>query len=129
MDADEREICEFLKSFPGQYISGKEIARRSGGKWKFQENPNWALPVLLRLKEQKLVENNASGQYRLTADVKKEKKKKWISPHIQKILEESGKDFSEATSEQEGQAAAETPKPPEAPGNPAPGGTTPSSSS
>ena len=119
MDADEREICEFLKSFSGQFISGKEIARRAGGKWKFQENPNWALPVLLRLKEQKVIENNASGQYRLTADIKKEKKKKWIAPHIQKILEESGKDFSEVTGEGE-QPATETPKETSPPANPAP---------
>jgi hypothetical protein len=99
MDADEREICDFLKSFPGQFISGREVARRAGGKWKFHDDPNWAVPVLIRLKEQNLVEVNASGQYRLTGHEKKEKKKKWIAPHIQKILDESGKDFSEATGE------------------------------
>src|SRR6185369_8175585 len=81
MDADEREICDFLKSFPGQYISGREIARRAAGKWKFLDDQNWAVPVLIRLKEQGIVEVNASGQYRLTGQLQKEKKKKkWIAP-------------------------------------------------
>src|SRR5437867_7380690 len=111
MDADEREICDFLKSFPGQFISGKEIARRAGGKWKFHDDQNWAVPVLLRLKEQNLLESNASGQYRLVGNIKKEKQKKWISPHIKKILEQSGKDFSEAVGEggEGGEAAGEQP--------------------
>ena len=114
MDADEREICDFLKSFPGQFISGKEIARRAGGKWKFHDDQNWAVPVLLRLKEQNLLESNASGQYRLVGNIKKEKQKKWISPHIKKILEESGKDFSEVTGEGEPTAEGQ----PEAGGQP-----------
>jgi len=127
MDADEREICDFLKSFPGQYISGREIARRAGGKWKFLDDQNWAVPVLIRLKEQGIVEVNASGQYRLTGQLQKEKKKKkWIAPHIQKILEESGKDFSEATGE-EGAAASAEPKP--TPDTKPGGGATPPSTS
>jgi hypothetical protein len=116
MDADEREICDFLKSFPGQFISGREIARRAGGKWKFLDDQNWAVPALIRLKEQNLLDSNASGQYRLVAGIKKEKKKKWISPHIQKILEESGKDFSEVTGEEGGAGEAQGPKPGAKPG-------------
>jgi len=100
MDADEREICDFLKSFPGQFVSGREIARRAGGKWKFHDDPNWPVPVLCRLKDLNMVESNASGQYRLTANEKKEKKQKWISPELKKILEESGKDFSEVVGEE-----------------------------
>ena len=125
MDADEREICDFLKSFPGQYISGREIARRAGGKWKFLDDQNWAVPVLIRLKDQTIVEMNASGQYRLSGELEKEKKKKkWIAPHIQKILDESGKDFSEVTGEGgEAGAGEQQPAPEEKPG----GGVTPPS--
>src|SRR5438045_2618368 len=106
MDADEREVCDFLKSFPGQFLSGREVARRAGGKWKFHDDPHWAVPVLLRLKDQNIIESNASGQYRLLENLKKEKQKRWISPHLQKILEESGKDFTDAAGEE--QPGAET---------------------
>ena len=41
-DADEVEICQFLKSWPGQFLSGKTICRRAGGKWRFREDENWA---------------------------------------------------------------------------------------
>ena len=101
MDAEEREVCDFLKSFPGQFVSGREVARRAGGKWKFHDDPNWAVPVLQRLKDQNVIESNATGQFRLVADLKKEKRKKWIAPHIKKILEESGKDFGEAVGEEQ----------------------------
>ena len=53
------------------------------------------------------MESNASGHYRLTGNLKKEKQKKWISPHIKKILEQSGKDFSEAVGEGEGSTEGE----------------------
>jgi hypothetical protein len=126
MDTDEREICDFLKSFPGQFLSGREIARRAGGKWKFHDDQNWAVPALIRLKEQNIIEVNASGQYRLTGQMQKEKKKKkWIAPHIQKILDESGKDFSEATGEE---GAAGQPQAPASEGKPG-GDAAPSSTS
>src|SRR5262245_14157576 len=35
MDAEEREICDFLKSWVDQYVSQREICRRAGGKWRF----------------------------------------------------------------------------------------------
>jgi len=39
MEADQTEICQFLKSWPDQFVSGKEICRRAGGKWRFREEP------------------------------------------------------------------------------------------
>ena len=96
MDSDERDICDFLKSWSGQFISGREIARRAGGKWRFRENKFWAVPVLARMVEKGLVQADASGHYRLIAEKKKGGPKKWVSPQIQNILEKSGKDFSDA---------------------------------
>ena len=92
MDADEREICYYLKSRPGEFISLREINRRAGGKWRFREQPDWATEVVLRLLDKGTVEKDAAGYYRL---VKKEKKEKprWISPQLKKILEQSGKVF------------------------------------
>jgi hypothetical protein len=92
MDADERDICIFLKSWLGQYVSGREIARRAGGKWRYRKDPNWATPVLHRLFEKGILDADSTGHFRLR---KSEKKEKWVSPEIQKILEQSGKNFAE----------------------------------
>ncbi|HSU53149.1 MAG TPA: hypothetical protein VLT36_03735 [Candidatus Dormibacteraeota bacterium] len=94
MDADEKEICEFLKSWRGQFVASREICKRAGGKWRFREDPNWAIPVLTRLVEKGDLESDASGHFRLLDKEKDKKKKKWwISPQMKKILEESGKKF------------------------------------
>jgi hypothetical protein len=94
MDADEKEVCNYLKAFAGQFVSPRQIARRAGGKWRFREDPNWARPILLRLVEKGCLESDAAGYYRLRPTDKK-KPKKWISPQIKAILEQSGKDFGD----------------------------------
>ena len=95
MDADEREVCNYLKSRVGLYVSGREIARRAGGKWRFRDDPNWAAQVLLHLVEKGYLESDASGYYRLKPTDKRRKPKKWVSPQIKAILEQSGKDFGD----------------------------------
>ncbi len=94
MDADEKEISNFLRSFRGQFISGREIARRAGGKWKFRQDPHWAVPILTRLVEKGVLERDSTGHFRLRPKEKNEKKK-WVSPEVQKILAKSGIDFKE----------------------------------
>jgi hypothetical protein len=95
MHADERDVCNYLKSWPGQFVFGRDVARRAGGKWRFRENPEWAAAVLARLVEQGIVESDSTGHFRLRMKQAKEKSTKWISPHLKQILEKSGKDFSE----------------------------------
>ena len=94
MDADETEVCTFLKAFRGRFVSPKELARRAGGKWRYREDPKWAIPVLLRLVEKGVLECDASGYYRLLERERK-KPKQWVSPQIKAILEKSGKDFGD----------------------------------
>ena len=95
MDADQYEICQFLESWPDQFVSGKEICRRAGGKWRYREDENWATPVLRRMIECNLVETDNSGHFRLVKQPdRKHKTKCWISPHIKKILEQSGRNFA-----------------------------------
>ena len=65
MDADEQQICTYLESCPGQMISGIEIARRAAGKWRYRDNPNWAVQPLLRLVERSAVETDSNIYYRL----------------------------------------------------------------
>jgi hypothetical protein len=93
MDADEREICLYLKGFPGQFVSYAEISRRAGGKRRFRHEPEWASPVLSRLVEKGIIESDSTGHYRLKTRPKRERPARWVSPQIRKILERSGKTF------------------------------------
>ena len=93
MDADEREICLYLKGFPGQFVSYAEISRRAGGKRRFRQEPEWANTILTRLVEKGLVESDSTGHYRLKVRPKQHKPRRWVSPQIRKILEGSGKTF------------------------------------
>jgi hypothetical protein len=95
MDADERDIVTYLKTWSGQYVSAREIARRAASKKRFQQEPNWAVPVLGRLVEKGIIESDSMAHYRLLAESKKHKPKRWLSPEIKKILEQTGKEFSE----------------------------------
>jgi CheY-like chemotaxis protein len=65
LDADERDICIYLESCPGPPLSGTDIAKRAGGKRRYQENPNWAVKPLLRLLETGLIETDSNGHYRI----------------------------------------------------------------
>ena len=93
MDADEREIFQFLKSWGGEFIAAREVCRRAGGRHRFHDDPEWAKPVLLRMTERGILESNSTGQYRIKPLPKKnkgDKDKNWVSPDIAKILKESG---------------------------------------
>jgi hypothetical protein len=110
MDSDERQICEYLKSWQAQFVAAREVARRAGGKRRFRDDPQWAYPVLTRLLEQGLVETDGAGHYRLKAVVEQAKKsKRWVSPHLQRILARSGKDFGEVHELTEEREAKATP--------------------
>jgi hypothetical protein len=93
MDADEKEICLYLKGFPGQFASYGEIAKRAGGKRRYREDPNWASALLTRMVEKGILESDSTGHYRLKVVQKREKAKRWVSPQIRKILEQGGKTF------------------------------------
>ena len=93
MDADEREICLYLKGFPGQFVSYAEISRRAGGKRRFRQEPEWATPIVGRLVEKGVVESDSTGHYRLKVRPRDSKPARWVSPQIRKILEGSGKSF------------------------------------
>ena len=93
MDADEQDICNYLKQWPKQYIAGREICKRAAGKHRYREDPYWANQPLQRLVERGILERDATSHFRLLQE--KKKPKKWVSPQIKKILEESGKNFDE----------------------------------
>lgn len=96
MDADERDIVTYLKSWSGQFVSGREIARRAAGKRRFEKEPDWAVPVLARMVEKGILETDSAAHFRLLPESRhREKKKQWVSPEIRKILERAGKEFEE----------------------------------
>lgn len=94
MDADEQAICQYLKSWQGQFVSGREISRRAAGKRRFRADPEWSAAVLARLVDKGIVESDSTGHYRLREKEKDRKPRKWLAPHIKKILEESGRNFN-----------------------------------
>jgi hypothetical protein len=91
MDADEREIYQFLKSWGGEYVGPREICRRAGSKNRFREDPEWAKPVLVRMEERGILESNATGHFRIKPVRKgKDNQDHSDSPDVAKTLEESG---------------------------------------
>jgi hypothetical protein len=63
--ADEQDVMNYMKSFPGLYVSGKEVCRRAGGKRRFRENQRWAIPILISLHVRGFVEVDEFGHFRL----------------------------------------------------------------
>ena len=94
MDADERQVFDYLKSWPRHFVSAREVCLRAGGKRRYREDPRWALPVLIRLVEASLIETDSLGHYRAkVAGSRDKQRRRWISPHIARILRNSGKEF------------------------------------
>jgi hypothetical protein len=89
MDADEREIVDYLGTYGEQWVNSKEICRRAGGKRRFNEDNHWAIPVLQRLKDRQIVEADMLARYRLKPPPDHDRDHS-ISPETQKILEEGG---------------------------------------
>ena len=90
MDADERDIYQFLKTWGSEYVGAVEIARRAGSEKRFYEEPDWAKQVLMRMAERNILENDSQGRYRIKPLSRKDKNKRWVAPDIAKILHESG---------------------------------------
>ena len=65
MNADERAVCEFLKAYPGTYVSVMEISRRLGVRRQFKKDRAWARPILRRMELDNVLESNQCGEYRL----------------------------------------------------------------
>jgi len=90
MDTDEREIFQFLKTWGADFISAREIARRASGKRRFYDDPDWAAPILLRMKESGILEGNMLGRYRIKPVRKKKHGPHEAAPETAESLRESG---------------------------------------
>jgi hypothetical protein len=92
LSSEEIEIIDFLRPLGKQFASPKEVCRRAGGKLKFQKDPYWAKPLLKRMEKKGFLQSNENGHYRIKPEDDKRKKVP-MSPAIQKILNNSSKDF------------------------------------
>jgi len=90
MDADERDIFQFLKTWGGKFVGATEIARRAGNKTRFYKEPDWAKPALMQMADRGIVERDAHGRYRIKPVTRKDKHQRWVAPDIANILQENG---------------------------------------
>jgi len=79
MDADEREIFLFLKTWGAGFVSYREIARRAGGKSRFHKDPDWAKPLLGQMVERGILEHDSSARYRIRPVATKTKKTRAVA--------------------------------------------------
>ena len=90
MSSDEREIFNYLQTWGGEFINAKEVSRRAGTKKRYYEDPDWAKPIMLGMAERGILESDLSGRFRIKAEPKKGHKQRWVSPDIEKILNDNG---------------------------------------
>lgn len=93
MSTDELQVLEYLKGFPEQFVSAREIARTVGGKRRYREEPDWAKPVLKRLLNKDLIETDSMNGYRIKPEDDQRQSKFHLAPHIAEILRKSGRKF------------------------------------
>lgn len=66
MNADEREIYDFLKTTPNNvFVSVNEISKKLGHRKRFDIDRTWARPLLRRMELDGLLESNPFGEYRI----------------------------------------------------------------
>jgi hypothetical protein len=90
MDADERDIFQYLKTWGKEYVGVKEICRRAGSKKRYHADPNWAIPLLVIMTERGELERDAAGRFRVKPKSKTKHGGRWISPEIEEILKSKG---------------------------------------
>jgi hypothetical protein len=94
MDATERDIYYYLKAHRQHFLPLREISRRTAGKKRFQNAPDWARPILEEMVRRGIAETDKDGAFRLKPMPKPEAEGKvWVAPHLAKILKASGKPF------------------------------------
>lgn len=89
MTADEQEIINYLQTYGAEFVGAAEICRRATTKRRFYEEPDWAKPILMSMKDRGILEADNQGRYRVKQVHKKRAGKLWVAPDIEKILREN----------------------------------------
>ena len=90
MDADERAIFDYLKTWGENYVGAREICRRAANKKRAHEDVDWAKPILVRMTDRGILQSDAQGKYRIKPLPAKKHSHRWVSPELSKILNENG---------------------------------------
>jgi hypothetical protein len=93
MHADEKAIVDYLKGWPHSFVSGKEIARKVGGRERYEDDRGWAIPILAQMVRLGVLEADHLGYFRLKIEEKKKQPRAHVSPQILRILKSSGRSF------------------------------------
>ena len=89
MNAEEKAIIDYLKGWPYSFVSGREIARKVGGKARYEDDRGLAIPIFAQMVRLGLIEADSYGAFRLMQDEKKKKAPRpaclaATAPHSQK---------------------------------------------
>jgi len=76
MGHDDDIILLYLHKFPGAYISPMEVCKRADSRKRFNENPDWAKPILAKMATAGVLEVNSVGHYRIRMEEEEEEPKK-----------------------------------------------------
>ncbi len=102
MTTDEKEIVDYLKTWRGNFVSAREIARKAGSKERYTYDRGWAIPILINLTRNGIIETDYLGHYRLKPITPKKKRKRtFVSPQFLKILKSCGRSFDSVSSSEE----------------------------
>ncbi|HZI33975.1 MAG TPA: hypothetical protein VFF11_16670 [Candidatus Binatia bacterium] len=95
MDADERDIFQYLKTWGKEYVGVVEICRRAGSKQRYRQDPDWAVPYLGLMVERGILERDAAGRFRIKPRKKLKSGTRWVSPEIAEILNKKAGELKE----------------------------------
>jgi hypothetical protein len=65
MNAEEKEIYDYLLARAGVYVTVNEISKYLGRGRQFELDRNWARPILRRMEMEGHLEANPLGEYRV----------------------------------------------------------------
>ncbi len=92
MDADERDIYYYMKSYGPDFVPFREICRRAASKRRFRFESDWARPVVSRMIDRGILETDQTGRFRLKPRPEIDMKGKvWASKELVKLFQAKGK--------------------------------------
>jgi hypothetical protein len=101
MTQDEMDILSYFKANPKIWVKAKELARQVGGKFRYEQNPDWTKPVLKKFVNKELLEADSAGAYRLRPKEEEQRPRVFVTPEIAAMLRRTGKQLKVDIGEKE----------------------------
>ncbi len=91
LGADENSVLQYLKNYPGNFITEMEIARHADGGSRLLQDKYWVHGALVRLLDLHLVDTDGFGRYLIHSSdaLAACARKKFLAPQVRDILEHS----------------------------------------